>query len=266
MKPTWMMRHLATTERRLPSQWIFWDEICDDVVAYFDEAELPSWNIDDDVFGVQGLAINFFFPLRTDRHGLSRLIGLLCGRHLTVEAFELICRGRTGTDHPLIDIVARLREGGSSESVLLIKCMPPMVHRGSAGVVGGECPADPGPPASSTSEPVCDGRVPELARGQRVADDLERQGAADRVMFAVVYDNRDLSFADLCSFWHHTRVVQGCFHAWTYQQLLAIAASTMAGVPDWRTFLSERYGITAIGVRSAEATPFTALADERRSA
>ena len=113
---------------------------------------------------------------------------------------------------------------------------------------------------------MCDGRVLELARGQRLADDLKRQGAADRVMFAVVYDNRDLSFADLCSFWHRTRVVEGCFHAWTYQQLLAIAGSTMTGVPGWRTFLSERYGITAIGATSAEATPSSVLADERRSA
>ena len=265
MKSMCILQQVVAMERRLPSERILWDEIRDEVTAYFEQSQVSPWSIEDDVYGAQGLALNFFFPLRGDRRGLSRLLGLLCGRHLTVDAFELTCRGRTATHSPGVDVVVRMGDSHAEQSVLLVKCMPPLRDGAARATGGDDRPAAP-PAAPSADEPVCDVRVPELARGQRLAEHLERRGTAERVALAVVYDNRDVSLADLCTFWRGTRAVDDRFHAWTYQQLLAMAGSMMADVPGWRAFLSHRYGITAIGAVRPHAAASTGVSDQCRSA
>jgi hypothetical protein len=250
----------------VPSEWVLWNEIRDEVTAYFDQSSPWPWSIDDDVLGSQGLAINFFFPLRTDRRGLSRLLGLLCGcPRVVVQAFNLVCRGRAANAPQLFDIVTCFCDSRSSQSILLIKCMPPIGYRRSHDTSWDES-APALQPAFRPFEPACDRLLPDLARAQRLAEDLERRNPANRVMFAVVYDNRDLSYAEICDFWCRTQPANGRFYAWTYQQLLGLAASTTAVVPGWRTFLAQRYGITGIGACSSAAEPCDVFSDERKPA
>jgi hypothetical protein len=264
MNSTSVLQQLVAIERRSPSEWMLWDAIRDDVATYFDQSPSP-WSIDNEALGSQSLAINFFFPLRADLRGLARLLGVLCGRQLSVDAFELICRGRAATLALPFDVVAHLHEDDDSSMLLALKCMAPRAQAASQGSVH-ESPRAGVLRPWSAAESVCDVRVPYLAHGQRLADDLERNSAVDRAVFAVVYDNRDVSFADLCAFWHRTRAGDGRFHAWTYQQMLALAGSTMGSAPGWRTFLARRYGITAIGSRAAHARAPEVRCDGRRSA
>ncbi len=264
MNPACVLQHLIATEQRLPAEWVLWDAIRDDVEAYFDES-LSPWSIDDEVLGAQGLAINFFFPLREDLDGLSRLLGLLCGRQLSVDACDLICRGRAAPNAPPFDLVAHVHDLDASSMLLLLKCMPPIGGQ-STGPAAGQWRSDVRLLESAGGSPAAEGGLAALKRAQRLADDLEAQGIVDRAVFAVVHDNRDLSLAEVCGFWHGLRDVDGRFQAWTYQQMLALAGSMLPDMPGWRSFLRDRYGIAAIGAHKSPAEDTGALVRERRSA
>ena len=259
MNPTSTLQQLATIERRLPSEWVLWEAIRDEVPTYFDQSHSP-WSIDDEPLGSQGLALNFFFPMRADLRGLSRLFGVLCGRQIRVDAFELICRGRAATLALPFDIVAHLHDDEGAAVLLLLKCVETRATTTARDI--NACVLNGWPAAES----VCDARLPILAHGQRLAADLERKCAADQAVFAVIHDNRDVSFADLCAFWRHTRAGSGRFHAWTYQQVLALAGPLTAEVSGWRTFLARRYGIYAIGSQEGHFRPSAVREGERRTA
>jgi hypothetical protein len=263
MNPASVLQHLLATEQRLPSDWILWEPIRDDVEAYFDQSGSP-WSIDDEVLGTQSLAINFFFPLRNDLHGLSRLVGLLCGHNLVVGGFDLICRGRAAMNAPPFDVAAYARDLDGSSMLLLMTCMPAIGRETAVAAA-----AQPGGRPRFEAKPderARDLRLAALGRAQRLVDDLERQRIVDRAVFAVIYDNRDLSLAEACGVWHRMRDRDGRFHAWSYQQVLALSGSMLPDIPGWRSFLRDRYGIVAIGARSSSAQTAAPSECERRSA